>query len=113
MICVAGGLNDHRPIRRQAIGETWLEHYAFAKERLQTNPRSRPKSMGGQTPLQQPSVETNINPSQGEVMVADGFYFDLPEDDYHAIPALSASGIKNLLISNPDFWFLIHSKPCL
>lgn len=34
----------------------------------------------------------------------DGVYFDLPEEDYHKIPALSASGIKNLLISPVDFW---------
>jgi hypothetical protein len=38
-------------------------------------------------------------------MIEDGVYFQLPESDYHALPALSASGIKNLLISNPDFWF--------
>lgn len=33
----------------------------------------------------------------------DGVYFDMPETDYHRIPALSASGIKNLLISPVDF----------
>lgn len=36
--------------------------------------------------------------------IADGVYFSLSEDVYHAIPALSASGIKNLLISPMDFW---------
>ena len=34
----------------------------------------------------------------------DGVYFNLPENDYHRIAALSASGIKNLLISPVDFW---------
>lgn len=34
----------------------------------------------------------------------DGVYFNLPEADYHRIPALSASGVKNLLISPVDFW---------
>ena len=34
----------------------------------------------------------------------DGVYFNMPEAEYHKIPALSASGIKNLLISPVDFW---------
>lgn len=34
-----------------------------------------------------------------------GLYFGLPEEEYHAIPALSASGIKNLLISPTDFYY--------
>jgi hypothetical protein len=34
----------------------------------------------------------------------DGLYFGLDEATYHALPALSASGIKNLLISPMDFW---------
>lgn len=34
----------------------------------------------------------------------DGIYEDLPEDDYHALPRLSASGIKHLLVSPMDFW---------
>lgn len=33
-----------------------------------------------------------------------GIYFDMPEDEYHRAAALSASGIKNLLISPMDFW---------
>lgn len=36
--------------------------------------------------------------------LSDGIYFGLPEDDYHALPRLSASGIKNLLVSPMDFW---------
>lgn len=34
----------------------------------------------------------------------DGIYFNLSNDDYHAIPRLSASGIKKMLISPGDFW---------
>jgi hypothetical protein len=30
---------------------------------------------------------------------APGIYFGMPEDDYFALPALSASGIKDLLAS--------------
>ena len=33
-----------------------------------------------------------------------GIYFGLPEDDYFAIPALSASGVKNIRMSPMDFW---------
>lgn len=36
--------------------------------------------------------------------LADGVFFGLPEAEYHAIPRLSASGIKNLLVSPLDFW---------
>lgn len=35
---------------------------------------------------------------------APGIYFGLDEDKYHAIPALSATGIKNLMVSPMDFW---------
>ena len=37
--------------------------------------------------------------------ILDGIHFGLDAEVYHAIPALSASGIKNLLISGPDFWY--------
>jgi hypothetical protein len=37
--------------------------------------------------------------------IADGIHFGLDADVYHNIPALSASGIKNLLISGPDYWY--------
>lgn len=33
-----------------------------------------------------------------------GIYFDLPFDEYLAIPCLNASGIKELNISETDFW---------
>lgn len=35
---------------------------------------------------------------------APGIYFGLPDTEYHAIPALSSSGIKKLRISTLDFW---------
>ena len=37
-------------------------------------------------------------------MLADGIYFDFPEAQYHSLSRLSASGIKNILISLPTFW---------
>ena len=36
---------------------------------------------------------------------AEGIYFGMPEDEYHALPMLSASGIKNILISPTDFYY--------
>ena len=36
--------------------------------------------------------------------LADGIYFNMPEAEYHALPRLSASGIKNILTSLPTFW---------
>lgn len=35
----------------------------------------------------------------------DGLYIGLPEQEYHAIPRLSASGIRVLLQSPADFWW--------
>ena len=33
-----------------------------------------------------------------------GIYFGLPEDEYHADPSFSSSGIKQILVSNLTFW---------
>lgn len=34
----------------------------------------------------------------------DGIYFNIPEDQYHEIERLSASGINKMLVSPADFW---------
>lgn len=39
------------------------------------------------------------------ISITPGLYFGMPEDIYHAIPALSSSGMKNILVSPPDFYF--------
>ena len=36
--------------------------------------------------------------------IAEGIYFNLPNDDYHNDPALSHSGMTKLLVSWPDYW---------
>lgn len=41
----------------------------------------------------------------------DGIYFGLPEEDYHAQPRLSNSGIKHLLCSPTDFWVRSWMNP--
>lgn len=43
--------------------------------------------------------------------LADGIYFDLPEDAYHADPALGSSDIKNLIISPLQYWAHSHMNP--
>lgn len=39
-----------------------------------------------------------------KIAYQDGIYFDMPDEEYHRIPALSSTGCKNLLISPVDFW---------
>lgn len=34
----------------------------------------------------------------------DGIYFEMSEDEYHAIPRLSSSGIQNMMVSPATFW---------
>lgn len=41
----------------------------------------------------------------------DGLYFNLPEDDYHAQPRLSASAMKWLRVSPRDFWVRSYLNP--
>lgn len=41
----------------------------------------------------------------------EGLYFGLPEDIYHRIPAISSTGLKNLLVSAPDFYFNSELNP--
>lgn len=42
---------------------------------------------------------------------APGIYFGLPEEIYHADPALSSSGIRNLLVSPLDYWIASPLNP--
>jgi hypothetical protein len=41
----------------------------------------------------------------------EGVYFDLDEKSYHSVPALSASGMKNLRQSPLDFWVRSSMNP--
>ena len=40
-----------------------------------------------------------------------GIYFDMPFEEYLAIPCLNASGIKELNISETDFWARSFMNP--
>lgn len=45
------------------------------------------------------------------VIHPDGIYFDLPEEEYHADPAIGSSGIKNLIVSPLKFWIKSAYNP--
>ena len=47
---------------------------------------------------------TKPNNQLYDMGIKPGVYFDMPDTEYHKVPALSYSGIKNLLISPMDFW---------
>lgn len=40
-----------------------------------------------------------------------GLYFGLDDEIYHSLPYLSASGIKNLLVSPMNYWVWSHMNP--
>ena len=40
-----------------------------------------------------------------------GIYFDLPEDDYHADPAVGGTALPRLLASGPDYWWQSPLNP--
>lgn len=46
----------------------------------------------------------NIMTSIQDAIHAPGIYLNMPEDEYHADPSLSASGIKLLTVSPLDYW---------
>lgn len=43
--------------------------------------------------------------------IADGVYFGLDEDTYHADPALGSTDIKSLRTSGPDYWWNSKYNP--
>lgn len=52
-----------------------------------------------------PKIEFMHKMRNEVITITPGIYFGMPEDIYHAIPALSSTGLKNLLVSAPDFYF--------
>ena len=55
------------------------------------------------------NIRTDINPehlppAEDVPGFKQGVFFGMPEDEYFAVPALSASGVKNLRMSPLDFW---------
>jgi len=40
-----------------------------------------------------------------------GIYFGMDEEEYHAVPACSTSGLKKLSVSNMDYWATSHLNP--
>lgn len=53
----------------------------------------------------------NLPTKPAQPQMNPGIYFGLPDEEYHALPYLSATGIKNLLVSPMDFWARSHMNP--
>lgn len=47
----------------------------------------------------------------GTTGFADGIYFGMPNDVYHADPALGSSGLRDLLTGGPTFWWNSPMNP--
>lgn len=45
------------------------------------------------------------------LVIEDGVYLDLPENDYHDATALGSGDIRRLAVSPPDFWFNSKMNP--
>lgn len=43
--------------------------------------------------------------------IPDGIHFGLPEDAYHADPALGSTGLKDLIDNAPDYWWSSWMNP--
>ena len=54
--------------------------------------------------LFEPQAQTVADPIDTGLGIEPGIHFGLSDDVYHALPALSASGMKNLLISPMLYW---------
>jgi hypothetical protein len=51
------------------------------------------------------------SPLKAPVLPKPGIYFGMDEEIYHRAPALSSTGIRNLLISPLDYWAMSHFNP--
>jgi len=49
--------------------------------------------------------------TQKKEPVGPGLYFGMTDEQYHALPYLSATGIKNLMISPMDYWARSNMNP--
>lgn len=50
-------------------------------------------------------------PITTQTLLEPGVYFGLPDAQYHALPYLSSTAIKHLLISPMDYWARSHMNP--
>ena len=65
----------------------------------------------------QPTPQPRATPIQPPALAGSpafpepGIYFGMPEEEYHAIPALSSSGLKKLAVSSMDYWANSNLNP--
>lgn len=78
-----------------------------------TGPQPIPVPSAAEAPKAAPKAERPAPaPKQTvELPTEDGIYFGLPEDIYHQIPRLSASGIKTLGVSPLQYWLESSFNP--
>lgn len=55
-------------------------------------------------PEPEPEPITFMMPPGITGIPAPGFYFTMPDEEYHAVPALDQSGIKMIVVSPADYW---------
>ena len=66
---------------------------------------------GDQAPTRQSRDEVLAEAMARVEAIVDGVYFDLPDEIYHAVPRLSASGLQKLCVSPATFWRGSHLDP--
>ena len=59
---------------------------------------------GDQAPTRASRDEVLAEAMARVAAIVDGVYFDLPDEIYHAVPRLSASGLQKLCVSPATFW---------
>jgi hypothetical protein len=72
--------------------------------------------VGDQAPTRQSRDEVLAEAKARVDAIVDGVYFDLPDEIYHAVPRLSASGLQKLCVSPATFWrgsWLDPDRPAL
>lgn len=57
------------------------------------------------------NVQTEIKKITLADRHAPGVYFTMPEDEYHADPSFSSSGVKDMLVSPLDYWMRSWMNP--
>jgi hypothetical protein len=63
-------------------------------------------------PLPEPEAPApEASPAEIAAGLIDGLYFGLPDDIYHAVPALGSSHTKRLAVNPPDFWWQSWLNP--
>jgi len=82
-----------------------------ARKENETGVKARPDPVSHEPVKGKPSMADQLKAATTEpsvieraAAIVDGIYFDLPEEVYHSVPRLSASGLQRLCVSPATFW---------